>query len=331
MADDTLCNDLLPEVSVIVLSYNQADTVARALDSILAQQCDFPFEIVVSDDASTDGTRAVINRYAARFPGVVRVMPEAPRRGLVDNYFYTLSQCRGRFIADCAADDFWVNERGLQLKRDRLVADPALSMVCSDWLSFSDDDSDEIRSLIANNEDENRLHRFDGKGLLEDELSKAGSALVHLSTALYRRSFIDDALATTPALVHDAAMGCEDLPVKAALMSRGDVEWISTVTLCYRVGHASVSAPENPSNLLRFQLQTAAAVARLADHYGVPRSKVAENLKDKIGYAIAVAFAARDYKGVKEADALRRQLHLILGIKSRGRIMLARIAARRDK
>lgn len=331
MNADGLCKGVSPEVSVIVLSYNQADTVARAFDSILAQRCDFPFEIVASDDASTDGTREIINRYADKHPGVVRVMPEAPRRGLVDNYFYAFSQCRGRFIADCAADDFWINDRSLQIKRDRLVADPALSMVCSDWLSFSDDDSEEIRSLIDYNEDDPCFHRLDGERLLACELSKVGNVLVHLSTALYRRSFIDEALATTPALVHDAAMGCEDLPVKAALMSRGDVEWMSTVTLCYRVGHASVSAPENSSNILRFQLQTAAAVARLADHYGVPRPKVAENLKDKIGYAIAVAFAARDYKGVKEADALRRRLHLKLGIKSCVRVMLARLAARRDK
>ncbi len=325
--DGGLCKNALPEVSVIVLSYNQADTVARALDSILAQRCDFPFEIVVSDDASADGTREIISRYADMHRGVVRVMPEAPRRGLVDNYFYALSQCRGRFIADCAADDFWINDRGLQLKRDRLAADTGLSIVCSDWVPFSDDD--EVRRLsAADNKGEINIQRFEGKSLLADDLSSVGSAVVHLSTALYRRSFVDEALRTSPALVHDAAMGCEDLPVKATLMSRGDVERLSIVTLCYRVGHASVSAPENPSEVLRFQLQTAAAIARLADHYGVPRSKVAENMKDKVDYAIAVAFAARDYKGVKEADDLRRSLHLKSGFKSRVKVVLARLAAR---
>ncbi len=55
--------DCKPKVSVIVLTYNQEKLIGRTLDSILAQKCDFPFEIIVGEDCSTDGTLAVCRDY----------------------------------------------------------------------------------------------------------------------------------------------------------------------------------------------------------------------------------------------------------------------------
>ena len=86
-------------VSVIVLAYNQQDSIARTLDSILMQKCRLPIEIVVGDDASTDGTRAVCEDYARRYPDIVRLMPAAPNKGMVDNYFDCMLACRGKYIA----------------------------------------------------------------------------------------------------------------------------------------------------------------------------------------------------------------------------------------
>lgn len=329
MIDDYRHKESPIAVSVIMLSYNHADTVARALDSILAQQCDFPIEIVAGDDASTDGTREILDRYAMLYPGVVRVIPEAPRRGLVDNYFFVLSQCRGRFIADCAADDYWINSHALQLKFDRLVADPTLSMVCSDWRTFCDEENQNSQTPCSGDPDKICFQRLNGKRLLADELSCVKGTVVHLSTALYRRSIVDEALLTAPEMIHDSAMGCEDLPIKAALMSHGDVDWLSVETLCYRIGHASVSSPENAEAVVKFQLMTANAVARLADYYDVPLTAVNNNLKDKVKYAMSVAFAARDYNGVNEAENLRRQLSLKLGFKHRVMAIYSRMRMRK--
>jgi glycosyltransferase involved in cell wall biosynthesis len=80
-------------VSVIVVTYNQHDSIARTLDSILMQKCRLPIEIVVGDDASTDSTRAVCEDYVRRYPHIVRLMPAAPNKGVVDNYFDCLLAC----------------------------------------------------------------------------------------------------------------------------------------------------------------------------------------------------------------------------------------------
>ena len=101
-----------PKVSVIVICYNQRDTISRALDSVLAQE-DCDYEVIIGDDASADGTREVCEEYARRYPGRVRLMPAAPNKGVVDNYFDCFDAARGEYVADCAGDDYWLGTRRL--------------------------------------------------------------------------------------------------------------------------------------------------------------------------------------------------------------------------
>ena len=83
-----------PKVSVIVLSYNSAATVEQALDSVLGQVCTFEYEVVVGDDASTDGTQEILKRYLLKHPDKVRLMLAEKNRGLQDNYFDCMEHCR---------------------------------------------------------------------------------------------------------------------------------------------------------------------------------------------------------------------------------------------
>ena len=120
-----------PLVSVILLSYNQEDSVGAAIESVLAQDCPFPFELIIGDDASADSTRAVCERYAAARPDVVRLMPAAPNKGVVRNYFDCFSHCRGRYVTDCAGDDRWSDPSKLRAMAALLEADPSVNVVFS--------------------------------------------------------------------------------------------------------------------------------------------------------------------------------------------------------
>ena len=70
-----------PLVSVLILTYNQEDTIARAIESVLAQQADVSYEIIIGDDASTDNTRRVCQEYVSRYPEIIRLMPATPNKG----------------------------------------------------------------------------------------------------------------------------------------------------------------------------------------------------------------------------------------------------------
>jgi len=70
-----------PTVTVLVMTYDHERFIAQALDSVLGQEVAFPYEILVSEDLSTDGTRDVVVAYAQRHPDRIRLIWRTPSRG----------------------------------------------------------------------------------------------------------------------------------------------------------------------------------------------------------------------------------------------------------
>lgn len=107
-----------PKVSVVTTTHNQEAYVRQAFDSFIAQQTDFPVELVVADDASTDSTPSIIQEYADRYPHLFRPILRPENLGLNKNLTGALSAARGEYIALCEGDDYWTDP----LKLSRQVA-----------------------------------------------------------------------------------------------------------------------------------------------------------------------------------------------------------------
>lgn len=107
-----------PCVSVCCLTYNHEKTVAQALESMLSQKTDFPFEIIVHDDASTDGTQDIIRDYAQRYPEIIRpvLQSENKMKSVNIEKEYICPLIRGKFVAVCEGDDFWSDPSKLSLQ-----------------------------------------------------------------------------------------------------------------------------------------------------------------------------------------------------------------------
>ena len=84
-----------PLVTVLVTTYNQEKYIAQALDSVLAQKTDFPFEIYVSEDCGTDGTRDILKEYARRYPQIIRLNLREKNVGISRNWYEGLCAARG--------------------------------------------------------------------------------------------------------------------------------------------------------------------------------------------------------------------------------------------
>lgn len=121
-----------PLASIVVITYNQEDLLPVTLDSLLAQKTNFPFEIVVGEDCSTDGTRAVLMDYAKRYPEIIKPICNETNKGILGNYISTLSKCEGKYIAGCAGDDYWNDTEKLQLQVDIMEKDPEIGLVYTD-------------------------------------------------------------------------------------------------------------------------------------------------------------------------------------------------------
>ena len=119
------------KLTVWLSTYNQEKYVAQALDSILMQKTEFPFDVLAADDCSTDGTQRIILDYQKRYPGKIRTYFTPVNVGgcqkLVDCIEKGLM--RGDYIAPLEGDDYWTDEDRLQLLVDFLDANPSYSRV----------------------------------------------------------------------------------------------------------------------------------------------------------------------------------------------------------
>jgi glycosyltransferase involved in cell wall biosynthesis len=122
-------------LSVCIITYNHERYIREALDSALAQQTDFPFEICLGEDQSKDDTRQICLEYAEKYPTKIRLFLRDEEdkifiNGIKSgryNSIETRKAARGKYIALCEGDDYWTDPLKLQKQVDLLDADPSLS------------------------------------------------------------------------------------------------------------------------------------------------------------------------------------------------------------
>ena len=117
-----------PKVSVCMTTYNQGAYISEAIESVLCQKTTFPFELVIGDDCSTDGTLEVCQRYQAKYPGVVILHPRHPNLGFAKNLALTWAECKAQYVAMLEGDDLWCSPSKLQEQADFLEANLEYSM-----------------------------------------------------------------------------------------------------------------------------------------------------------------------------------------------------------
>lgn len=117
-----------PLVSVHLLTYNHAPFIRQAVESAIAQITNFPYEIIIGDDCSTDGTSAIVDEYAARYPDLIKVVRGEKNEGPQPNAIRILSNCRGKYMAALEGDDYWIDPYKLQKQADFMEANPDFAM-----------------------------------------------------------------------------------------------------------------------------------------------------------------------------------------------------------
>jgi glycosyltransferase involved in cell wall biosynthesis len=117
-----------PKVSVLMITYNHEKYIAQAIESALMQKTDFPYELVIGEDCSTDGTREIVREYGRKYPEIVRACLRERNAGSKENFRGIFQASRGRYIALLEGDDYWTSPRKLQVQADLLDAHPETSI-----------------------------------------------------------------------------------------------------------------------------------------------------------------------------------------------------------
>jgi len=104
MVDES--NDIM--FSVEVTTYNQKEYIAQTLQSIIDQKHNYKYEILVSDDCSTDGTQDVIKEFHKKYPDIIKPLYNKMNLGAMKNYYQNISRAKGKYLMGCGGDDYWL-------------------------------------------------------------------------------------------------------------------------------------------------------------------------------------------------------------------------------
>ena len=133
-----------PLVSIRCLVYNHEPYLRQCLDGFVMQKTTFPFEAIVHDDASTDGSAAIIREYAEKYPDIIKPIYETENQfskpgDRINHIMRAAVHPNAKYVAMCEGDDYWTDPHKLQLQVDFLESHPDYYMTCHAYLFYYED------------------------------------------------------------------------------------------------------------------------------------------------------------------------------------------------
>lgn len=216
-----------PLVSVHLLTYNHAKFIAQSIESVVNQQTSFPFEIVIGDDHSTDGTSQIVDQYAAQYPDLIKVVRGKTNGGPQPNSIRILENSQGKYMAALEGDDYWIDPLKLQKQVDFMEQNPDFAICFTNTRVEFFENNEEPYLLNSNIEKD----VFELKDLIaETEVWFMGTA-----TLFYTMSSI---FPVQP-WFHKTKSG--DIPMIMLAARHGKIKYLPDVTAAYRRHAAGAS------------------------------------------------------------------------------------------
>ena len=154
-------------VSVCVITYNHCNYIRQCLDCILMQQVDFPIEIIINDDCSTDGTAEIVKEYEKNHPELFRATYQTENqyskgvRGMFARFCFP--KARGKYIALCEGDDYWTDPLKLQKQVDFLEKNSGYVMCSHECNSYIQSSGECFSCGFANGRDYSITNLINGE------------------------------------------------------------------------------------------------------------------------------------------------------------------------
>ena len=231
-----------PLVSVVMITYNHERYLAEAIEGVVRQVTDFPIELLIGEDCSTDGTREIALSYQILFPEMIRVITSERNVGMHKNGERLIAAARGKYIAFCEGDDYWSIPDKLGLQISILESDSNISLVCTSWRTISEDG-------IPINTDTLSLERGRGHYFGLDDIIVSGK--IRTLTVCSRTVLVREAMSESP-LCKRGRYPMGDHPLWVALSRYGVCYCIPDVSASYRVSPESTTRPRDPMNAYKF-------------------------------------------------------------------------------
>lgn len=281
----------VPVVSVSLITYNHAPYIRECLDSLLMQETNFPYEICLGEDESTDGTREICIEYAEKHPDKINLLlnsqSEPGREGYasqgVYNFIKTTRACRGKYLALCDGDDAWIDPHKLQKQYDIMEADAGISLIHTNVDKVQETKGLRLGSNIKNKTGEKRYSAEDASRLRADLI--LGGYTIASSTTFMRMRDVLEIFKRNRELFRTLPMG--DIPIWCELVDFGAFYYIDEALALYRFCPESDSNSMRAEKKYRFVNGAANMGMMLGEKYSLPMDVMyADKIKNCNRYAL---------------------------------------------
>jgi len=223
-------------ISVVIPSYNRADTVGQTIESILAQKVDADMEIVIGDDCSTDNAREVLLAYKEKNPDIIRLIFHEQNVGLGANWATCVKACLGKYICNCDNDDYWHNPHKLQIQLDYMESHPE-SNICITNHRTHNRTTGEIKEVqVTLDHDDIQMQCYHGGHFCN-------------ATIMYRADFMKAHLDLDEFIKRRFTL--QDWPAWVILSAYTDIDLLPESTATFGIETVSITRPDSVERLAK--------------------------------------------------------------------------------
>jgi len=279
-------------VTVCIVTYNQEKWIRQTLDSVLAQQTEYPFEVIIGEDHGTDTTRLICQEYADRYDNV-RLLPLKENLGVTANWIRCVQAGTGKYIMTCAGDDWWHNPDKIQLQVDFMEAHP--ECVCC----HTDEDEYYENSGVLKKSVKQTNGVIPPEGKIQKAILSGGEHISAVTMCICRSTFEEHIPAEEFA---ERRFPREDWPILLVLAAYGDILYIPILTATYRIGQESITRTSDYEKIIKRAQQDKEMTEYLYTLFPEWGPFQDGPYFDYIGYhnALHAAYRNNDYKSAHE-------------------------------
>ena len=238
-----------PIVSVLLITYNQQDFIAHAVESVLMQKVNFQYEIIIGEDLGPDNTRAICEEYARKVESgelrvesgrvSIKVLPRTKNLGVTGNWCDCAQHAKGKYLMMLDGDDYWTDPNKMQMQVDFMEEHPNC-VICHT--------NNEILLMNTGAIKPSGKHDVPEGMILQEVMS--GKEQMTSSTMCLRGDAVRKFIPFDVYVKED--FPCEDWPTFAILSAYGEVRYLEVVTTVYRVGQESITNQVNYDKIRRY-------------------------------------------------------------------------------